>query len=269
MSRGLWRCIIVAFGLIASACGGASTPPERSAVLLTIVAPDTVSNSANPLDGRHLVITPVDLEAEPAQRIYVHLPQRGTTPVAADPVWGAMANAGARVVVLAYNPTEPVDGFDPRQSAETQLAGLIGHLADTAPADGWDSFGSDGTVDWSRVIISGNRDGADVALAIADTHDVARTVLLSGPTTAPAVQPIDPSRFAFGHADDQPDVQPAIWTAAGVDEATTTLTSDADLNEITTGNRFVSELALVDGFNERNDWQNRRYIALWQYLCCS
>lgn len=222
--------------------------------------------SEQPLDGRHLVITPVDLDAAAAEHVYVHLPQRGTTPVAADPVWGALADAGTRVVVLAYNPVERTDGFDQQATVEAQLAALLGHLAETAPADGWQSFMADEQVEWPNVFISGNRDGADVALAIADSHPVGRAVFFSGPTEMPAkAQAANDTRYAFGHTEDELESRQAIWTAAGVPEPTKTITGEVD----PTGNRFVSELALTDGFNERNDWQNRRYIALWQYFCCS
>lgn len=257
------------FGLIAAACG-ASEPPERASELLTIVAP-----SDDTIGGRHVVFTPVDLSGEPAQRIYVHLTQRGTTPVAADPMWGVMTRAGARVIVLAHHPIDSEAAAPGAADIETELHNVLTHIVETAPNDGWNDFiaADDDGVVWERVIIAGHRDGADLAATIANEHPVFRAVYFSGPTNPATADSLafaddDASRFAFGHRADDHETRDQILTAAGVPLAETIIGSIEQLGEGLTGNRIVSELDLIDGFNERNDWQHRRYAAVWEYLCC-
>lgn len=262
--------------VLASACG-ASSPPARGTALLTIVPPSiTQTTNADAIDGQHVVFTPVELEAAPAQRIYVHLTSSNTTPTAADPMWGVMANAGARVIVLAHDTVDSEAPEDAHVEVPEILATLLRHLNKTAPADGWDPFLTDRqdtsieeTIAWENVIIAGHRDGADRAAALASAYPVDRAVLLSGPLAEGP--PISAPVIAVNHSEDDLAAREAVWESLGLSAGEARWASPADIEQPASsmeGNRFVSELEPIDGFNPRNDWQHRRYKSLWEYVCC-
>lgn len=267
--------------VLASSCG-ASSPPARNTALLTIVPPAvTATTHADNIDGQHVVFTPVDLDAASAQRVYVHLTSANTTPTAADPMWGVMANAGARVIVLAHDTVDRETPEAAHSDVPEILATLLRHLEMSAPSDGWDSFltsRQDTSIEettsleniaWENVIIAGHRDGADRAAALAAAHPVSRAVLLSGPLEEGA--PLSVPVLALNHSDDDLSAREAIWKSLGLNDEPTRWTSPAELDQFAStveGNQFVSELEPIDGFNPRNDWQHRRYRSLWEYVCC-
>ena len=288
----LLTALVLTALLLASACG-ASSPPARGTALLTIVPPAiTETKHSGITDGQHVVFTPVDLDAPASQRIYVHLTESNTTPTAADPMWGVMANAGARVIVLAHQTLDVTEvqcevncpsadeEFEIRSAHIPELlTTLLQHLAASAPADGWDAFlsssGSSEAVTWDNIILAGHRDGAGRAAYLGSTHPVDRVVLFGGPIDKryfdEAATDVDDRVIAFSNAEDlAPDREP-IWESVGVPTNETRWSTASDLDQSASslrGNRFISEIAPIDGFNPRNDWQHRRYQSLWEYVCC-
>lgn len=274
-------CGLTALLVLAGACG-ASFPPARATALLTIVPPAiTDTQHAQIADGQHVVFTPVDLEAEPAQRVYVHLTESNTTPTAADPMWGAMAKAGARVIVLAH-PTVDAEPDLQITAIPELLATLLRHLARSAPTDGWEAFltseqdtSIEETIEWDKIIIAGHRDGASRAALLGSQHPVDRTVLFSGtlrPTdfNDPSAPP-DDRIVVFNNSEDELSSREALWVALGVPTEETKIATQAELDDPSfslDGNRFISGLEPIDGFNVRNDWQHTRYRKLWEYVCC-
>ncbi len=267
-------CLLTVLLLLASACG-ASSPPARNTALLTIIPPSVTSTQhSDSIDGEHVVFTPVDLDADPAQRVYVHLTESNTTPTAADPMWGVMANAGARVIVLAHDTIDSAESN--AEPIPEILAALLRHLNSSAPTDGWNAFltseqdtSIEATLAWDKLIIAGHRDGAGRAAYFGARHETARVVLFSGPTEFESTA--RSHVIAFNHADDQLTDRESLWKSVGVPAQETRWSTAADLDQPAssiTGNRFVSELEPIDGFNPRNDWQHRRYQSLWEYVCC-
>ena len=273
---------LVALALVAAACG-ASSPPARQTALLSIIPPAmTTTVHADTIDGEHVVFTPVDLNADAARRVYVHLTESNTTPTPADPMWGAMANAGARVIVLAHDTLDGQALEDDVRAIPEVLATLLGHLDDSAPADGWDAFlgnapesAPEDAVAWDRVIIAGHRDGADRAALLGSEFPTDRVVLFAGPLNvdlaAGSGATTGSKILTFASTSDDLAALEQRWDALDVPTEATRFSSGADGQASSVdfeGNRFLSELTPIDGFNPRNDWQHRRYQALWEYVCC-
>jgi hypothetical protein len=69
----------------------------------------------------------------------------------------------------------------PGDSIEGRLASLLAKLARDYPEEGWGRYLTDGKPDWSRIVVSGQSQGAGMAAFIAKAHKVARVVLFSSP----------------------------------------------------------------------------------------
>jgi hypothetical protein len=69
----------------------------------------------------------------------------------------------------------------PADSIEGRLASLLVKLDKDYPGEGWGRYLAAGRPDWSRIVVSGQSQGAGMAAYIAKAHLTARVVLFSSP----------------------------------------------------------------------------------------
>jgi hypothetical protein len=154
----------------------------------------------------------VNPRATPNGQLLLFLPGTKGTPPGPRRLLMAAADAGYRVISLAYNddvavavycPKRPrpecsgafrrmriygnrslgdaaVDNT-PEESIVNRLAKLLAHLDRTHPGDGWASYLDNGQPGWGRIAVSGQSQGAGMAAFIAKEHVVARVILFSSP----------------------------------------------------------------------------------------
>jgi predicted esterase len=79
---------------------------------------------------------------------------------------------------------EPADAIVPR------LVWLLEYLHRAHPAEHWDRYLDNGRVNWSRVIVTGQSQGAGMAAFIAQEQRVARAVLFSSPWDSAGAPPV-------------------------------------------------------------------------------
>ncbi len=79
---------------------------------------------------------------------------------------------------------EPMDAIVPR------LVWLLETLQRTHPGEGWNRYLDNGRVNWSRVIVTGQSQGAGMAAFIAQEQRVARAVLFSSPWDSYGAPPV-------------------------------------------------------------------------------
>jgi predicted esterase len=79
---------------------------------------------------------------------------------------------------------EPVDAIVPR------LVWLLEYLQRVYPSEGWNRYLDNGRMNWSRVIVTGQSQGAGMAAYIAQEHRVARAVLFSSPWDSYGAPPV-------------------------------------------------------------------------------
>jgi hypothetical protein len=126
------------------------------------------------------------------------------------PFFPALLRAGHRVISIAYNTAEAIQQVcpsnpDPDCAAKTRqkrlygnntinviddepqdaivprLVWLLKYLDREYPGEKWGRYLSGDGINWSRVIVSGQSQGAGMAAYLAQDHAVARAVLFSSP----------------------------------------------------------------------------------------
>jgi hypothetical protein len=124
----------------------------------------------------------------------------------------AAANAGYRVISLAYNDRPAVVAYCPRnpdpscsenfrrmrlygdrtlgdgaidstppESIVNRLVKLLQYLDRRHPDGGWAGYLDNGAPNWRRIVVCGQSQGAGMAAFIAKEHEVARVILFSSP----------------------------------------------------------------------------------------
>lgn len=135
------------------------------------------------------------------------------------PFFPQLLRAGMRVVSITYNTREAIQQVCPRHpdpdcaakvrtkrlygtnaidviddepsdAILPRLVWLLEYLHRTHPAEGWGAYLDNGKVNWSRVIVTGQSQGAGMAAFIAQEHRVARAVLFSSPWDSYGAPPV-------------------------------------------------------------------------------
>lgn len=155
----------------------------------------------------------VNPQAKPNGQILLFLPGTGGDPPGPRSSFlVAAANAGYRVISLAYNddisvavfcPKSPIPRCSgrframrlygnaklgdiavdntPEESIINRLARLLQYFDRIHPDGGWNGFLKNGEPDWQRIAVSGQSQGAGMAAFVAKQHLVARVILFSSP----------------------------------------------------------------------------------------
>jgi hypothetical protein len=161
-------------------------------------------------DQAHFVL--LDAGTRPDADLLVFLPGTGGVPPGPLPFLKQAADAGYRVVSLAYNDTPSVAVYCPRkpdlscserfrrmriygdgigldpaidnttaESIVNRLVKLLQYLDRQQPDQQWSRYLKNGELSWSRIAWSGQSQGAGMAALIAKEHVVARVILFSSP----------------------------------------------------------------------------------------
>lgn len=126
------------------------------------------------------------------------------------PFFGQLLHAGNRIISISYSTKEAIQQVCPRhpdtecaskvrrkriygentidviddavnETIVPRLVKLLGYLDRTYPAEQWSLYLANGDVNWSRVVVTGQSQGAGMAAYIAKDHLVQRAVLFSSP----------------------------------------------------------------------------------------
>ena len=138
----------------------------------------------------------------------------------------------ARMEILDGIDRSDIVDVSEANSITNRLVKLIEHLDQEHPNDEWGRFlKKDGTVFWSKIVVSGHSQGAGHAAMVAHVHRVFRVGMFAGPPDyssyydAPAEWLSQPGAtrvgaiFGFGHARDTlvpADNLEKIWKALGL-----------------------------------------------------
>jgi predicted esterase len=149
---------------------------------------------------------------KPNGQLLLFMPGTGGEPPGPKAFLGAAADAGYRVISLAYNDDIAVAVFCPKrpsaacsqafrrmriygdrsfgddtvdntppESIVNRLVKLLQYLDRKRPDDGWGSYIENGQPNWQRIAVCGQSQGAGMAAYIAKEHLVARAILFSSP----------------------------------------------------------------------------------------
>lgn len=183
--------------------------PEPGRVIFCI-RPSATDPAIRRFDSQHYVL--VNADTGPDAKLLVFLPGTGGEPPGPVPFLKAAADAGYRVISLAYNDVPAVNVYCPRRRdpacAETfrrmrifgdgsaldpdidntraesivnRLVKLLQYLDRRAPRRGWAGYLDNGAPNWDRIAFAGQSQGAGMAAYIAKKHAVARVILFSSP----------------------------------------------------------------------------------------
>src|SRR6266851_272226 len=216
--------ILRALGFLAAAAIAMPAIGQGGERVVYAVAP----NEADPSVGRFLRTSLVlfDRAARAPAPLLLFLPGTGGNPAAARSFLNLAADAGYRVISLAYNnepavmqacardpdpacsanfrqrrlfgdPTPSSADDQPAESIVNRLTKLLQFLDRNHPGDGWGAYLANGAPDWNRIAVAGHSQGGGMAAFLAKRTRVARVILFSGPAD-----------FVL------PGRQPAPWLAA-------------------------------------------------------
>lgn len=174
------------------------------------IKPSETDPAIGRFDAAHYVL--FNRNTEPRANLLVFLPGTGGEPPGPVPFLKMAADAGYRVVSLAYNDVPAVAVYCPRKpdpacSAEfrrmriygdgtsldpaidntraesivNRLAKLLQYLDRHERNRGWAGYLANGAPNWSRIALAGQSQGAGMAAFIAKQHAVARVILFSSP----------------------------------------------------------------------------------------
>jgi predicted esterase len=150
--------------------------------------------------------------AKPNGQLLLFMPGTGGEPPGPKAFLEAAADAGYRVISLEYNDDISVVAYCPKrpnpacsglframrvyanrtfrddtvdntpaESIVNRLVKLLQHLDRTHPDAGWGSYIENGELNWRRIVVCGQSQGAGMAAFIAKQHEVARAILFSSP----------------------------------------------------------------------------------------
>lgn len=148
----------------------------------------------------------------PNADLLVFLPGTGGRPPGATRFLKAAADAGYRTISLSTNDVpavaqycpdkpdpecsgnfrrmriygdgplhDPAIDNTPAESIVNRLVKLLQYLDRQEPQNGWGNYLENGAPRWSRIVLSGQSQGAGMAAFVAQEHEVARVILFSSP----------------------------------------------------------------------------------------
>ena len=193
--------------------GHAELPPicaGEPGLVVQCVVPSTTDSAIARFDQAHVVL--FDAKTRPDADLLVFLPGTGGAPPGPLPFLKQAADAGYRVISLAYNDTPSVAVYCPRkpdpscserfrrmriygdgvsldpaidnttaESIVNRLVKLLQYLDRQQPSQQWSRYLQNGGPNWSRIAWAGQSQGAGMAALIAKDHVVARVILFSSP----------------------------------------------------------------------------------------
>lgn len=184
----------------------AARPPRDR--VMHVVKPSETDPAITRFDDSHIVM--FNRNAAEHSRLVVFMTGTGGKPEGARGFLSVLANQGFRVIGLAYNDEPAVvqvcpQNPDPNCSAQfrqkrifgddvtsvvdntpseailSRLVKLLQFLKAQYPAENWGEYLDGSGPDWSKIVISGQSQGAGMAAFIAKQKLVARVVLFSSP----------------------------------------------------------------------------------------
>jgi predicted esterase len=215
--RKKWQLrVLAAFAILAvvtSAGSQNATLPPACATdagrVVECIKPSATDPAIERFDTAHYVL--FNAKTGPAADLLVFLPGTGGEPPGPLRFLEAAADAGYRVISLAYNDTPAVAVYCPRkpdpacsekfrrmriygdgaidraidnagaESIVNRLVKLLQYLEQREPERKWSNYLENGTLNWSRIAFAGQSQGAGMAAYIAKEHVVARVILFSSP----------------------------------------------------------------------------------------
>jgi len=202
--------------MLAQSSASSQTPRSLSACtpepgrVIECVKPSATDPAIQRFDTPHYVLFNAD--SGPDANLLVFLPGTGGKPPGPLRFLKAAADAGYRVISLAYNDTPAVNVYCPRRrdpdcaekfrrmrisgdgtainpaidntSAESvvnRLVKLLQYLERQEPQRGWAGYLENGAPKWERIALAGQSQGAGMAAFIAKRQEVARVILFSSP----------------------------------------------------------------------------------------
>jgi predicted esterase len=182
--------------------------PEPGRVI-ECIKPSATDPAIRRFDAAHYVLFNPD--TRPDAELLVFLPGTGGEPPGPVTLLRAAADAGYRVISLAYNDVPAVAVYCPRrpdpacsekfrrmrvygdgtidrsidntrpESIVNRLAKLLQYLDAREPQRKWGSYLDNGALNFGRIAFAGQSQGAGMAAFIAKEHAVARVILFSSP----------------------------------------------------------------------------------------
>ena len=245
--------------VVLAVVGGISGPGIGWSQTEYLVAPADTDPEIDSWLSDHVV--QIDRTAKPRDLLFVHIPGSYDNPTSSKLILREAARKGLPAIGLRYPNSwtvytlcttspdrecfekvrlEILDGLDRTDivdisvanSITNRLVKLIDYLDREHPDDGWGRFlRKDGSVFWSKIIVSGHSQGAGHAAMVAHVHRVYRVGMFAGPPDyssyfdAPAEWLSQPGatrvdrHFGFGHTRDS--LVPMsklgeIWQALGL-----------------------------------------------------
>lgn len=208
----------VAVGLAASAAGAQSPVRQQmqagceqaAGYVIECVRPSATDPGIQRFDSANYAL--FDVRAKSNGQLLVFLPGTNGEPPGPKAFLSAAADAGYRVISLAYNDDVSVAVYCPRrpnpacsgmframriygdrtlgdaavdntpaESIVNRLVRLLQYLDRNHPDSGWGNYIENGRPDWRRIVVCGQSQGAGMAAFIAKQHAVARVILFSSP----------------------------------------------------------------------------------------
>jgi predicted esterase len=183
---------------------------QAAGVVVECVRPSATDPRIQRFDSASYAL--FNTHAKPNGQLLLFLNGTGGEPPGPKAFLGVAADAGYRVISLAYNddisvavycPKRPnptcsatframrlygnqrlgdanVDNT-PAESIVNRLVKLLQYLDRNHPDGGWGSYIRNGAPDWQRIVVCGQSQGAGMAAFIAKQHAVARVILFSSP----------------------------------------------------------------------------------------
>jgi predicted esterase len=182
--------------------------PEPGRVI-ECIRPSATDPAIWRFDAAHYVLFNTD--ARPDAQLLIFLPGTGGEPPGPLALLRAAADAGYRVISLAYNDVPAVAVYCPRkpdptcsekfrrmrvygdgiidpsidntraESIANRLVKLLQYLDAREPQRKWSGYLDNGTLNFGRIGFAGQSQGAGMAAFIAKEHAVARVILFSSP----------------------------------------------------------------------------------------
>ena len=259
------------------------------------IKPSAADPGVKDFDNPNIIVYKKDVA--PHAQLAVFLPGTGGTPWMYDLMLHCIANQGYRTVGLMYDDTPPGTDICPKldpsswaqfreerifgdapsgpfynsreESIVNRLVMLLRWLNQRYPRQNWGSYLAGDEPDWSRILISGQSQGAGMAAYIAKREMVARVVLFSSPWDY-HVPGYSAAPWLYEHAETPPD----RWYAAyHRREATAPLIAQAyEALQIPENHVLVFDLEIPDWLKaysnpyHGNVTANPSYIPQWQHM---
>ena len=200
----------------------------------------------------------------------------------------------ARMEILDGTERSDIVDVNTPNSITNRLAKLLAYLEAEHPDEPWERFLTGvGTVDWSRIIISGHSQGAGHAAMVAHVHRVARVGMFAGPPDyseyfdAPAEWLSKPGEtpgdlhFGFGHVRDllvSDEELREIWAALGMANFGDPVLIDGAAPPYEGSHMLFTDVAVsgliashnsvvVDSETPRTAGGYPRFAEVWELMC--